>query len=259
MKELIVKALTTFGVSVGRCVDFHQIETVIRLLRPVLTTKDLIRIGGPKDGGYLIPDDLDDIVGCFSPGVGPTVAFEEELAARGIPCYLADASVPEPPVENKLFNFKKQFLGVVEDESTITLDSWVNSCAPATGDLLLQMDIEGAEWLVFVNVSEAVLKRFRIIVVELHRLERIVDTLGFELMSTGLKRLLREFYVVHNHPNNVARPFKANGLTIPRYLEITFYRRDRADVTGYATQFPHPLDKKNVRELPDVVLPHGWY
>jgi Methyltransferase FkbM domain len=259
MKDLIINALTAYGISVGRCADFHRVEALIHLLRPVQTTKDLIRVGGCSDGGYLVPNDLDGIVGCFSPGVGPTVAFEQEIAARGIPCYLADASVPGPPVNNSMFKFKKQFLGVVDDDSTITLDTWVRSCAPATGDLLLQMDIEGAEWLIFANVSEEVLKRFRIIVVELHRLERLVDALSFELMSAGFKRLLRDFHVVHNHPNNVARPFKANGLTIPRYLEITFYRRDRAGVTGYATQFPHPLDEKNVRDRPDLVLPPVWY
>jgi hypothetical protein len=196
MKDLIINALATFGISIGRCADFHQVEALIRLLRPVLTNNDLIRIGGRSDGGYLVPDDLDGIVGCFSPGVGPTVAFEQEVAARGIPCYLADASVPHPPIENDLFNFKKQFLGVVDDDSTITLDTWVKSCAPSAGDLLLQMDIEGTEWLVLANASEEVIRRFRIIVVELHRLERIVDALGFELMSAGLERLLRDFYVV---------------------------------------------------------------
>ena len=38
------------------------------------------------------------------------------------------------------------------------------------GDLLLQMDIEGAEWLALAQVSDRVLSRFRIIVLELHGL-----------------------------------------------------------------------------------------
>ena len=259
MKELVIRILGILGISVSRCVDAQLVRRLIRRLRPVLTDKGLIRIGGDGDGGYIIPDDLDGVVACFSPGVGAIAAFEAALVARGVPCYLADASVAGPPATGTRVHFDKKFLGVVDDDMTITLDAWVKACAPPDGDLILQMDIEGAEWVVLLNVSEVVLKRFRVIVVELHWLERLIDKVGFELMFAALDRLLRQFYVVHNHPNNVARPFKSRGVTIPRHLEMTFLRRDRAQVTGYANRFPHPLDRKNMPELPDLVLPVGWY
>lgn len=259
MKELVIKIVAALGISVSRSVDIERVRRLIQRLRPVLTDKELIRVGGEGDGGYVIPDDLDGVVACFSPGVGPIAAFELALAGRGVACYLADASVTGPPIIAPLVHFDKKFVGVVDDNSTLTLDAWVNACAPPNGDLILQMDIEGAEWIVLLNVSEAVLKRFRIIVVELHWLDRLMDKVGFELMSAALDRLLREFYVVHNHPNNVARPFNSRGITIPRYLEMTFFRRDRARITGYASQFPHPLDRKNVQERPDVVLPAEWH
>ncbi len=40
---------------------------LIRKLAPQDSGPELIRIGGPGDGGYLIPDDLDGIEYCFSP------------------------------------------------------------------------------------------------------------------------------------------------------------------------------------------------
>jgi len=259
MKRAVVRILATFGISVSRCVDIQFVRRLIERLHPVTTDKELIRIGGEGDGGYLVPDDLDGVVACFSPGVGAVASFEAALVARGTPCYLADAFVAGPPIPDTLIHFDKKFLGVVNDDTTITLDAWVKTCAPPDGDLILQMDIEGAEWHVFLNVSDAVLKRFRIIVVELHSLNRLIDKIGFNLMFAVLDRLLRQFHVVHNHPNNVTRPLNARGLTIPRCLEVTFLRRDRAQPKGYAKRFPHPLDRKNVPDRPDLVLPAEWY
>jgi hypothetical protein len=179
--------------------------------------------------------------------------------ARGIPCYLADAFVAGPPIADALIHFDKKLVGVVNNDTTMTLDTWVKNCAPPDGDLLLQMDVEGAEWYIFLNVSEAILNRFRIIVVELHSLNRLIDKTGFNLMSTMLDRLLRQFHVVHNHPNNSARPLTARGLTIPPLLEVTLLRNDRAHPHGYAKQFPHPLDCKNQPDRPDVILPPEWH
>jgi hypothetical protein len=258
MKKTAVDILATLGISVTRCVDVQLVRLLIKRLHPVTTDKKLIRIGGEGDGGYLVPDDLAGLVACFSPGVGAVASFEAALLARGIPCYLADASVAGPPIPDMLVHFDKKFLGVVNDDTTTTLDEWVKACAP-NGDLILQMDIEGAEWPVFLNVSDEVLKRFRIIVVELHSLERLIDKMGFELMFAALDRLLRQFHVVHNHPNNVARPLRARGLTIPRLLEVTFLRQDRAHITGFAKRFPHPLDRKNAPDRSDLFLPADWY
>lgn len=258
MKRTVAAIADAFGVSVGRTADTAQVRALVERLHPITTDRKLVRIGGDRDGGYLVPDDLDGITACFSPGVDVVASFEEALAARGIPSFLADASVDGPPVTHPLFAFEKKFLGVVDDDTTLTLDSWVKRCAPGTDDLLLQMDIEGGEWPVLLNVSTETLMRFRIIVVELHWLERLLDKAGFSIMSAALDRLLQNHAVVHNHPNNVKPPLKAR-FTIPGLQELTFLRRDRATSTGFATEFPHPLDRKNVVDRPDVVLPRDWF
>lgn len=247
------------GVSIGRGVDKNRLRDLATRLHPVTTEKALVRIGGDGDGGYLVPDDLDGVVACFSPGVGSVTSFDEHLAVRGMPCYLADGSIEKPPFGGPLIHFKKKFLGVVDDDATMTLDAWLKECAPAQGDLLLQMDIEGSEWPVLLNVSDDALSRFRILVLELHSLERLIDKFSFQIMGAAFDRLLRKFAVVHLHPNNVERAADVGGFSIPRYLEVTLVRRDRIEPTGYATEFPHPLDRKNVAGKPDLVLPAGWY
>jgi len=65
----------------------------------------------------------------------------------------------------------------------------VQDCAPPQGDLILQMDIEGAEWSVLLNASEAILDRFRIVVLELHYLEHMRDRVSHEVMTAVFERL----------------------------------------------------------------------
>ena len=39
---------------------------------------DLIRVGSTNDGGYLIPNILNEIDYCFSPGIGNKFEFEKD-------------------------------------------------------------------------------------------------------------------------------------------------------------------------------------
>jgi hypothetical protein len=71
------------------------------------------------------------------------------------------------------------------------------------------MVIEGAEYPVLLNASEKVLRRFRIIIAELHSMDRLIDPVGFALITSVLYRLLEHFQVVHIHPNNNVSPLKA--------------------------------------------------
>ncbi len=259
VRKTVFELLVNRGFFLSRSVDAQTLSPLIERMHPRTTSFDLIRVGGESDGGYLVPDDLQGIVGCFSPGVDVVASFEAAIVARGIPCFLADASVPGPPIADPLIHFDKKFLGVVDDDLTTKMDTWVRAYAPPTGDLILQMDIEGAEWPVLLNVSDETLSRFRIIVLELHFLEWLLDPVGFDFMFASLDRLLRRYHVVHLHPNNLAPPVTASGLAIPRLLEVTLLRHDRARPTGYANQFPHPLDRRNRTDRRDHALPGCWF
>lgn len=243
------------GFNVTRKVPEAQVRALLGMLRPVTTDLPLVRLGGAGDGGYLVPDDLDGLVACFSPGVDVTATFESALLARGIPCFLADASVEAPPIDAPGIDFEKKFLGVVNDETFTTLDAWIDRKAPTTGDMLLQMDIEGHEWPVLLNMSDAALDRFRIIVLELHALTHCFDRVAFQMFEAALDRFSRRFHVVHAHPNNYLPAFKHGDIEIPYFLEVTLLRKDRSPALGFATQFPHPLDFANVPANPDYALP----
>ena len=55
---------------------------IANILKPKAINTRLIRIGGSKDGAYLLPDCLDTIDRCFSPGVSNRKNFEDELAIK---------------------------------------------------------------------------------------------------------------------------------------------------------------------------------
>lgn len=239
--------------------DVAVVKDFISALKPVTTNHNLIRIGGKGDGGYLVPDDLNNINGCFSPGVCEVANFELEFANRGIKCFLADYSVEAPPIQNELFDFEKKYLGQVEDSIYITLENWVNRKAPNQSDFILQMDIEGAEYEVIFDTSSETLRKFRILVIEFHRLEAIIVKSGFDLINFTFRKLLKDFEIVHIHPNNAAKPKVYKTFEIPPTMEFTFLRKDRISSSQPTPTFPHELDSACAPNNKDYPLPSCWY
>ena len=252
-------ALLAKGVFVQYMTSPQRILQLIDRLRPVTTSRSLIRVGGGMDGGYLIPDDVKEISACFSPGVGPVASFEMDLARRfGIGSHLSDYSVEAPPQGFSPVSFQKKFIGAFESEQTTTIDSWMDAKV-TEGDLLLQVDIEGGEYTSILALSERNLKRFRIIVVEFHHVDNWADPAFFDIVDAVFTKLLAHYHVVHTHPNNHAGMVNMGGIRAPRVFEMTFLRRDRALPTGFQQVFPHSLDRPCDPNRPELVLPKPWY
>ena len=243
-----------------RMTPINEVKQLLELLYPINCEKGLIRLGPEKDGGYLVPDDLDGIEACFSPGVSTVSGFEKDCANRNIKVFLADASVNAPTATDDLFDFIPMFIGSMNNDSYLTLDKWVNSKIPDTSkELLLQMDIERAEYEVFHSLSEKTINRFRIMVIEFHDLDEIWNYPFFKVMSRVFKKILQTHHCVHIHPNNIANKSKLNGIETVQAMEFTFYKKERINKVRYQTSFPHKLDRDNSPKEPTVVLPISWY
>ena len=236
----------------------EQVVGLIRMLRPVLTGLPLVRMGGDGDGGYLVPDDLKGISSCFSPGVGRKTLFEQDCIARGMTVYMADGTIPENPLTHDKSLFWKKNLGVWNDHTNMTFDHWLREANPPDGDLLLQMDIEGGEYELLLNMSEPALNRCRVVVAEFHNLYNLWSKPAYQFMSSAFVRLLRSHACVHIHPNNVAPSRRLQGVDIPPYMEFTFLRKERIPQQHLASHFPHPLDANNCGR-DDLPLPPIWY
>lgn len=242
--------------------DQHELTELLRRLHPVLPPQGLRRIGPPGDGGYLIPDDLEGIAACFSPGVGELSGFELDCVELGMRAHLADASVVSPQFADDRLDFIPKFVRAIADDQSVTLGDWVHDTEPdQSQELMLQIDIEGDEWGVFLGASSALLERFRVIVVEFHELHRFFDSNAFPLMRLAFNKILENHVCVHIHPNNCAPAQTIGEIRLPFVAEFTFLRRDRIDFASapYATQFPHPLDADSTTWNPPMTLPSSLY
>jgi hypothetical protein len=238
----------------------EQLQELLEALRPVKTKYELIRVGGDNDGGYLLPDDLSGVTTCFSPGVDVTATFEKDLLSRGIWSHLADASVDGAPDGLKVLSFEKKFLGGVNTDVHMTLETWMNKQRAFMGDFILQMDIEGGEYQTIIATPMEILRRFRIIAIEVHNTQTWFNNpIAWETVQTFFAKLLADFHVVHNHPNNNCPFIDADGILIPTVFELTLLRKDRAQPEGFCDTFPHPLDQPNVLDKPDRPLPPTMY
>jgi hypothetical protein len=236
------------------------VRALIGRLRPLDCGKDLIRIGGTADGGYLIPNDLDGVEYCFSPGVGAMADFESHLATLNIKSFLADHSVDFPPIAKPEFTFDKKFLGAIDSETSFTLKSWRDKYLAANvHDLLLEMDIEGSEYEVILSTPSDTLTDFRIMVIEFHFLEKMFEPFAYAVFKTCFEKILEHFHVVHIHPNNCCGAVRRRGIEVPRIMEFTFYNKHRMTRTKVRKDFPHILDRDNSGRKKPLHLPKCWY
>ena len=141
----------------------------------------------------------------------------------------------------------------------MTMADWVRSArADDTGDLLLQMDIEGCEYETLLSMPDDLLQRCRVAVIEFHGLHQLWSRPFFRVASMAFYKLLQTHACVHLHPNNCRSAIRLQGIDVPRVMEFTFLRRDRFNQASLATQFPHPLDADNT-DADTLVLPECWY
>ena len=196
----------------------------------------------------MIPKDLSGVKALFSPGVGENIEFDLEIASRGIPVYLADNSVDLDVSSFPLVNFRKQHLAVIDSTDEITLGYWMESSgfAPNLSEsFILQMDIEGAEWEIGKNLDPQTLGRFKVILVEVHELQKVFTKAGLEEVSSWIDRLTTTHKIVNAHINNGDLLVTYCGISVPPLVELVFLRDDCFSVLEEEEEIPHPLETPN--------------
>lgn len=255
-----IRTLGILGAFPTRLTETDRLMGMIRQLHPVASNGDFVRLGGDGDGGYLVPDDLDGISSCWSAGIGSDSRFERDCAERGLDVFLADGSVPGPAHCHPRFHFTPKFVAAATGVDTLTLAGWMSSVsADRDGDLLLKLDVEGAEYEVLLAAPDPLLSRCRLVIVEFHQLDHLWSAPFFRIASSAFAKLLLTHACVHIHPNNNDGKLCHQGLEMPPTMEFTFLRRDRLPAQPrWRSDFPHRLDQDNTKK-PSLPLPHCWY
>ncbi|MGZ3688365.1 MAG: FkbM family methyltransferase, partial [Bdellovibrionota bacterium] len=180
-----------------------------------------IRVGHDMDGGYVLLDHLlrrrsNGVA--YSYGIGREVSWDLEMAEKfGFEVFQYDPTVEGPAVEHERFRFHQQGVaGLPANGQPKLTDPLRLKKRPAKSltdhlranghanrnDLIMKMDVEGYEWEVFDSETEATLRCFGQIVVEVHCLATARMYREFALILAKMNRIFR---VCHVHANNFGR------------------------------------------------------
>jgi len=220
LKWLSISHLRSFFSPSGR-EDYRAVENAFNVLRPYSTQYDEIRVGGSADGGYVIPRINHQWDVLISPGVGGSSNFEISIASTKTNVVLIDANVPEPPGLPINFEFIDKLLGVEDDANTISLDSIITKYCSMDSWVMLQMDIEGAEWPILEDITNSQLQKFQIVILELHNLENLMSHNLRDGVTEVLNKLSTTHFCSHFHVNNAGGFYFLKGRRFPRVVDVT--------------------------------------
>ena len=137
-------------------------------LKILTTNHTLKRYGNDSDGGYVAPKEIiHNLDYLISIGVEDNISFELDLMGqnKNLQTILVDGTIENfiPPENVRLIN---KNLSLKNDNEYITLEEILKDID--SENIALQIDIEFDEWEIFDNLSTEILKKFKLIIIELH-------------------------------------------------------------------------------------------
>lgn len=223
-----------------------------RELQPVALERcEMARFGEGNDGGYLVCGNLlSDVRAGFSYGISGYDGWGCEVATRfHVPVHEYDCFDQRAPAcGGGATTFHGECIGreaaTIDGRPFDTLEHQVAAAGHAGDRIVMKIDVEGAEWDVFLTVPDDVLERVDQLVVEFHQ------TSAPRFLS-AVQRLKRYFHVTNLHMNNNAcsgedAPFGAWA------YEVLFVNKRLPVGTVSPRETPyHALDRPNATDRPD--------
>jgi len=222
-----------------------EIISVFDLYAPL--QKEFIRKGDDKDGGYVVINDLSNRDTLFSIGVGENISFDLDCENQVSKIVFIDDSVPDFHAPNDNYSLHRKKLGIIDDNSSITLDKLLNTYPSA--DYILKIDIEGDEWKILSSLPTKTLNKFRQIIIELHS---IFDLAELGSKQKTLYQLLATHFPVVAHPNNIGGYQIIGNQLFPNVLETTWLRRNSYEFMKGIDSRVLDLQKPNDPEKSDI-------
>jgi len=221
-----------------------------RICTPCQTFK---RFGEPNDGGYLMcMDGLNNktVTAALSFGVEKHDQWSEDITQEfgGIPVSQFDCTVSEGSSCPQCKFFPKCVRARDGSHDSFPGRSWTLAEAlknsgqgdAADRSLIMKMDIEASEWPIMAVEDEALLRKFRQIVIEFHWLQNQEEHPRY---LTAMRRILDAgFSVAHVHGNNYADMYSSGEDRIPQVVEVTFVAKRQHHKDGQCAIDAQNLD-----------------
>ena len=207
----------------------HRLHEFAQLIRPwTCDGLELIRVGADHDGGYLMANDF-DVAGAISIGIGPDVSWDRDVASRGIPVVMFDPTIRRPPDRVEGTRFVNVGLGSTASSGSYRpLGQLVGLAGMScSDDLLLKIDVEGAEWEALAGLAPSDLAPFSQIVLEMHDLDRLKDCQYSEQILQTVRIIRSGHLSVHVHANNFESLTRFDRNWFPKAIEVSFLRLEK--------------------------------
>jgi hypothetical protein len=236
-----------------------RLREALALIRPwQLPGARLVRVGGDRDGGYvMLADEITTATAAISIGVGRDVSWDASIAALGLPVAMFDPTVRRPPTKVPGAVFHR--VGVAGIASPDGLYRPLRDLVRLSGfdagaQLLLKMDVEGAEWPALSALDPGELSGYRQIVTELHDFSRLADPDAGGPVLAALRALNRTHLPIHVHANNYSRLVRFDRYWFPDTVEVSFVRRDLAGGAQPAARVASPFDVPSDPRVAEISL-----
>ena len=217
----------------------------------------LARIGDDFDGGYVMLDNNLESAVAYSLGIGDEISWDLALANRNAEVFQFDHTIPKFPLNHPRFHsFHIRISDAPgEGENVRTIDELLDEHNHrGRSDMILKIDIEGAEWFVFQMLSSTTLAHFSQILVEFHGMQDMSKISIFNRRLGVLAKLNLTHQVVHVHANNWHDPILIGGIMMPNLIEVTYIRRTDHQFDRCEKIFPTELDQPGSPFKPDIFL-----
>lgn len=231
---------------------FQQIVELCKVKKCI--DYELVRIGKPGDGGYIMLNDFKESKIAYSFGIGGDMSWDKCMANKGVKVYCYDPTIDCLPEEHVQCNFNK--IGISgtdkEKENLYTLETILKQNQHNNiKNMILKMDVEGVEWDFLGGVSADTLEKFSMMTFELHNLTDLEN-------SRKTLRLLEKLNMTHQaiwiHANNSRGVERAGKYDVPGLLEITYVNKRKYRFEDVEYNCPMDLDYPNNTEYLDVEL-----
>lgn len=217
---------------------------------------NLVRIGRNYDGGYITLDDLPGGI-AYSFGICDDVSWDKDVASRGYDVYMYDHTIDGLPERNPRFHWSKLGIadGVTNDDRLKTLEELISRNGhEGQRDMILKMDVEGAEWGFLESVKSETLSQFSQMTFELHDVINPSDT---ERVLSILRKINKTHQLVHLHANNSGNYITIGGKNFCSLFEVSYALRDKYKFSDeYDVNLPLEIDMPNVPVWPEIPLGH---
>ena len=234
---------------------YERLRSLLKIKRVV--GKNFVRVGRHTDGGYVMVDNFAGGV-AYSFGISDDVSWDTDMSRRGYEIFMYDPTIDALPARNAKFHLFREGIAGIEmrDRNLNTLENFIRRNGHEHADnMILKMDVEGAEWSFLSTVTSETLSKFDQLVFEFHYMIEPKNQSEMNATLACVKKLNQTHSLVHLHANNFA-PFMIveEKILIPNLLELTYVKTSNYEFADDADIFlPRDEDEPNnpkKREIP---------